>query len=114
MLLKELLGMGSVDGRYFGKVAIKNSDGEMVLEFKHSDYGDIFRENDNEREDYQEAILEVEDELYEMRDDDDYGDDEWQELLDRKEFINELYRAINKEVHYFNFDKDFNVEISCN
>lgn len=112
MLLKELLGMGSIDSGYFGKVAIKNSDDELILEFSHNEYGDIFRESDNERDDYQEAIREVEDELSEMRNDDDYGDFEWQELLDRKEFIHNLYQVINKDVHYFNFDKDFNLEVS--
>lgn len=114
MLVKEFLGKGSADGKYFGEVELIKMDGlekEKVLSFSHYEYGEVFN-YDYEDDGYRDEMEVIAEEMKDMRNDEDYHDDDWQELIERKRLVEKMYKYGKMEIDYFDFDKELNVTIT--
>lgn len=110
MLVKEFLSMSSVNGRYFKKIKIVKNE-EVVLSFSHIQYGDFFPDLDSIDDSYSELMSDFREQMNDMRNDDTYGEEEWQDLVEEKGFLSELYSLINEHILMIDFDSDFNVTI---
>lgn len=110
MLVKEFLGKGSVSGKFFGNVKLFDSGGE-IFSFSHYEYGEVFQSYSYEDEAYQDEMGYLAEEMEEMRNDDDYSDDDWQELIERKRAVEKMYKYGRKEVESFDFDEQMNVTV---
>lgn len=114
MLVKEFLGKGSADGKYFGKVELVKMDGlekEKVLSFFHYEYGEIFQSYSYEDDSFKDEMATIAEEMENMSNDEDYYEDDWQELTERKKLVERMYRYGKKEIDFFDFDEKLNVTI---